>query len=55
MFFLCNFSSLALTESYVYIGFILSGMCLVIVLNGLARAGDLGAHKYREMFEELEW
>jgi hypothetical protein len=30
-------------------------MCLIIILNGLARAADLGSHKYHEMFEEVEW
>lgn len=53
LFFLCNFSSLALTESYIYIGFILSGMCLIIILNGLMRVGDLASQKYKQMFEEL--
>jgi hypothetical protein len=50
LFFLCNFSSLALTESYVYIGFILSGMALVLVLNSLARVAHLSYYKYRQMF-----
>lgn len=55
LFFLCNFSSLALTESYVYIGFILAGMCLIIIFNSLARAAGLTRNKYVEMFEEVEW
>lgn len=55
LFFLCIFSSLALTQSYIYIGFVLSGMALLIVINSLGRAVNLGCQKYRKMFEEVNW
>lgn len=55
LFFLCTLSSLALTESYVYIGFVLSGMSLLIVANSVGRAVHLGCQKYRKMFEEMNW
>lgn len=55
LLFLCSFSSLALTESYVYIGFVLASLCLLLALNALARAADLASHKHREATCGIEW
>lgn len=49
---LINLSSLASTESYVYVGFFLSGFSFLVVVNSLLRMGYLGKCKYIEMFNE---
>lgn len=46
LLWLLNFSSLAVSESYVYLGFTLTAFCLLIIVNGLARMGLLAHKKY---------
>ena len=48
---LLNFSSLAVSESYVYIGFILSGMAILLIINGLIRIGYLAHNKYKQAID----
>ena len=51
---LLNFSSLAVSESYVYIGFILAGMACLLIVNGLARVGYMAHSKYKKAIDEAE-
>ena len=53
---LLNFSSLAISESYVYIGFILSGIAVLVILNSLVRVGYLVHKKYLDSLNnEKDW
>jgi hypothetical protein len=49
---LLNLSSLATSNSYVYIGFILSGISVLIVFNSLARMGYLSYHKGSQLLTD---
>lgn len=49
---LLNFSSFAGSDSYIYIGYLLSGFALLVAVNGLARVGYLGRRKYLEAVGE---
>ena len=52
LFILLNFNSVAIRDSYVYIGFILAGVSLLIILNGFVRMGYITHKKYLQAIEE---
>lgn len=49
---LLNFSSLAVSDSYVYVGYVLSAMAFLIVVNGFVRMGFIAHQKYLSVKEE---
>ena len=49
---LLNFSSLALSESYIYIGFVLAGFSLLVIFNAFVRMLYMTHKKYRQMIED---
>ena len=53
MLFLCSFSSTATSESFVYVGFVLSGFGLLIVANSCGRVIHLAVSKYNRIIEEI--
>lgn len=48
-----NFSSLAVSESYIYIGYILAAVAFLGVVNGFVRMGYLGYNKYKQLKEDF--
>jgi transposase len=51
---LLNFSSLAVSDSYVYIGFILAGIAMLLVVNAFVRIAYFAHKKYKQALDEAE-
>jgi hypothetical protein len=52
LFGLLASSSLANSEAYLHIGFVLAGLALLIVINSGLRTGYLCLKKYRQLMED---
>lgn len=44
-----NFSSLAVSDSYIYLGYILAAVAFLAVLNGFVRITYLAHQKYKSL------
>ena len=49
---LLNFSSLAVSDSYVYIGFILAGISMLLIVNAFVRIAYFAHKKYKQALDE---
>lgn len=48
---LLNFSSFAGSEAYIYIGFVLAGVAVLIIINAAVRVGYIIFSRYRQLMD----